>query len=130
VSLVLDTHPLVWHLAGAKRKLSRRARRVFEDAERGRLTVYVPTVVLMEIVLLEHLGRVKVSWADLLEQIRVRTSYTIEPLTTDDVGEARSLGVLADPFDRMIAGTALRLGLPLLTRDRKIGEATSVKTVW
>ncbi len=43
--------------------------------------------------------------------------------------EARSLRALADPFDRLIAGTALRLGVPLISADARIA-ASAVKTVW
>jgi hypothetical protein len=71
--------------------------------------------VLMELVLLEHAGRLRVSYRELREQLALRPGFPLEPTTPEDVDEARSLGVLVDPFDRLIVGTALRLGLPLMT---------------
>jgi len=46
------------------------------------------------------------------------------------VDEARNLGVLVDPFDRLIAGAALRLGLALLTNDDLITGSNRVRTYW
>ena len=54
----------------------------------------------------------------------------IEPLGWDDIREARSLGRLIDPFDRLIAGIALRLDVPLLTNDERIRESGLVRTIW
>jgi PIN domain nuclease of toxin-antitoxin system len=54
----------------------------------------------------------------------------IEPLGWEDVREARTLTALVDPFDRLIAGTALRLEAPLLTGDERIRRSGLVRTVW
>jgi len=54
----------------------------------------------------------------------------IEPLGWEDVREARGLTTLVDPFDRLIAGTALRLEVPLLTSDERICRSGLVRTVW
>jgi PIN domain nuclease of toxin-antitoxin system len=130
LNVVVDTHPLVWHLAGERRRLGRRARRIFDDADGGRRMVHVPAIVLMELVLLEQIGRIRVRWTELREQIQLRPSYRIEPLTAADVDEARSLGALPDPFDRMIAATAVRLGMPVVTRDEAMVASPRMKTVW
>jgi len=130
VNLVVDTHPLVWYLAGEDRRLSRRARATFADVEAGRATLHVPAPVLMELVLLEQLGRVRGPYAELRVQLGLRAGIRLEPLLPEDVDEARALAVLQDPFDRMIVGTAIRLGLPLLTRDAEITTSRRVKTVW
>jgi len=37
---------------------------------------------------------------------------------------------IPDPFDRIIAATALTLGLPLLTADERIREALGERAVW
>jgi PIN domain nuclease of toxin-antitoxin system len=47
-----------------------------------------------------------------------------------DVREARGLAALVDPFDRLIAGTAIRLDLPLITGDERIRTSGLVRTVW
>ena len=37
---------------------------------------------------------------------------------------------LGDPWDRFITSTAMALGLPLVTRDRRITELGLVETIW
>ena len=60
----------------------------------------------------------------------VRAGARIEPVTANDVDEARGLPGLVDPHDRLIAGLALRLRAPLLTADRRITREKRLKVVW
>jgi PIN domain nuclease of toxin-antitoxin system len=130
VNLVTDTHALVWYLTGQARRLSRRAHRAFQDADRGRATVHIPVVILMEVVLLERRGRVEVAYRELREQLSVRPGLPLEPLFPEDIDEARGLRLLPDPFDCLIAATARRLGLALITCDESITETRVVRTYW
>lgn len=130
MNLVTDTHALVWFLTGESRRLSRRVRDVFQDADDGRATVHIPVVVLMELVLLERRGRIEVAYRELRDQLAVRRGMPLEALLPEDIDEARTLAVLRDPFDVLIAATARRLGLPLITRDEAITEAKVVRTYW
>jgi predicted nucleic acid-binding protein len=75
VNLVVDTHALVWYLSGQHRRLSARARRVFSAAGRGRARIHVPVTVLMEVVLLEQLGRLRVSYGAPREQVALRLGF-------------------------------------------------------
>ena len=54
----------------------------------------------------------------------------LEPLGWDDIREARGLARLVDPFDRLIAASAVRLDVPLITGDERIRESGLVRTVW
>lgn len=130
MNLVVDTHALVWYLSGQDRRLSARARRAFAAADSGHSRIHVPVTVLMEVVLLEQLGRLRVSYGELRQQLALRPGFPLEPITPEDVDEARGLGDLPDPFDRLIAGTALRLGLLLMTRDELITGTTRIPTYW
>jgi len=130
VNLVVDTHALVWYLSGQERRLSARVRRTFSAADCARSRIHVPVAVLMELVLLEQCGRLRISYRELREQLALRSGFPLEALTPEDVDEARGLGMLVDPFDRLIAGVALRLGLPLVTNDDLITDSKRVKTYW
>jgi PIN domain nuclease of toxin-antitoxin system len=48
VIYVTDTHPLVFWASDRKRRLARRARRIFQQVEQGRHSIIVPIVVLEE----------------------------------------------------------------------------------
>lgn len=47
---VADTHSLVWYL-GSPDRLGPLARRAFAEANAGRARIYVPVIVLAEIIL-------------------------------------------------------------------------------
>jgi PIN domain nuclease of toxin-antitoxin system len=89
-------------------------------------------VSLWEVAMLHDEGKLRlaagfVAWCDALEAL---PGVSVEPLLRRDIEEARGLRVLVDPHDRLIAGTALRLGVPLITADRRIAVERRVRTVW
>ena len=117
---VADTHVLVWVTADAgDRSLGSDARRIWRRAERGLDEISVSTVTLFEVLLLVERRRRGtparfVEWKAGLDEV---PWLRVEPLTDADVDAARGLAAVPDPCDRLIAATALRLGVPLLTAD-------------
>ena len=129
---VADTHALLFFATGELRRMSPRCRTIFRRAEDERDRVHVPAVCFFEIALLLEHGRIRSrlgfdAWHDL---VAAHPGLPIERLGWDDVREARGLGSLVDPFDRLIAGTAVRLEVPLLTNDERIRRSGLVRTVW
>lgn len=129
---VTDTHALVFYVTGALRRLSPRCRTIFRRAEDERDRVHVPVVCFFEIALLVERGRLRSrfdfhAWHAL---VVAQPGLPVERLDWEDVREARSLTALVDPFDRLIAGTALRLEAPLLTNDERMRRSGLVRTVW
>jgi hypothetical protein len=55
-----------------------------------------------------------------------------EPITLDVAAAFRQVprDALGDPWDRFITATAMALGPPLVTRDRRITELQLVETIW
>ena len=129
---VTDTHTLVFYVSGALRRMSPRCVRIFRRAEEQRDRVHVPVICFFEMALLFERGRIK-SQPRLDEchaLIAAFPGLPIEQLGWEDVREARGLTGLIDPFDRLIAGAALRLEVPLLTNDARIRDSGLVQTVW
>ena len=129
---VTDTHTLVFYVTGALRHLSPRCRTIFRRAEVERDRVHVPAVCFFEIALLLERGRLRSridfeAWHDL---VAAHPGLPIERLSWEDVREARGLAGLVDPFDRLIAGTAVRLEVPLLTNDERMRRSGLVRTIW
>jgi len=54
-----DTHGLVYHLTGQKKKLGRRARAIFERTERGQDAVLIPFTAMEEIMLLSEARKIR-----------------------------------------------------------------------
>jgi PIN domain nuclease of toxin-antitoxin system len=132
VVYVSDTHPLVFFASGVIRRLSSRALRVFRRAEAGRDRVHISAVTFFEISILLQRGRIR-SRVDLDEWaafVSASAGLRITPLVWDDVRAAHALERLVDPFDRLIAGTAVRLDAPLITGDERIRDSGLVPTVW
>jgi PIN domain nuclease of toxin-antitoxin system len=114
-----------------KSSLGRNARKIFERADAGETMIYIPSVVLWEISLLAKLGRIPLlqtfdQWCRSLDN---KPGFNIVSLEWVDIKEARHLPY-SDPFDCFIAGTALRLDAPLITRNREITDSNRVQTVW
>jgi len=132
VIYVTDTHALVFYVTGALRRMSPRCRTIFRRAEEERDRVHVPIVCFFEIALLLERGRLRSridfdAWRDL---VAAQAGLPVEQLVWEDVREARALTGLVDPFDRLIGGTAVRLGAPLLTNDERMRRSGLVRTVW
>jgi PIN domain nuclease of toxin-antitoxin system len=129
---VIDTAPLLAYLGGAERSLGRAARRLLAQAKAGRVRLAVPTVCLFEVGQLEERGRISLGvpfehWCDLIE---AAAPLLLVPLERAHVSEARALPILHGPFDRLIAGTAVALGVPLITPDTRIAAVERLQVIW
>jgi PIN domain nuclease of toxin-antitoxin system len=130
-SVVADTHALVLHAAGGAR-LGAKARRVFEAAERRDTIVYVPLVVMWEVALLARGVRINLhrSVRTFFEDLFSNPAYQPHGLDAGQVLDADELRFTRDPFDALVVAAARDLRLPLVTRDRAIGESGLVRTIW
>lgn len=129
---VTDTHALIWYLENDPR-LGAEANRIYDDCDRGRALVYVPTICLVEVVYLQEKGRIP---AHLLAAFETKLKAGSSGLVLADLtqGVVAALATLPrtevpEMPDRIIAATALHRGLVLMSRDHKI-RASRVTTVW
>lgn len=129
---VSDTHGLVWYLEDDPR-LGPQARAAFEACDRAESVIFVPTICLVELIYLQEKGRLPADLrARFLAELQAGASGLQLVGLTLEVAEAVahvSRAAVPDLPDRIIAATALHLGLPLLSRDRKIQLAT-LNTLW
>lgn len=130
--VVSDTHGLIWYLENNPH-LGAAARAAFEASDRGEITVYLPTVCLVEIVYLEEKGRIPSNFKARLDAIlKAGTSGLVPADLTIEVVAAMSnvpRRDVPDMPDRIIAATALHLGLQLISKDKKI-QLSNVSTIW
>lgn len=110
--LLLDTHVLLWVLAGSER-LGARARERLEGAG----TVYASAASMWELAIKSMLGKLSLP-EDILERI---TAQGIEllPVTPEDGLAIRRFPEIArhDPFDRLLLSQADTVGIELMTAD-------------
>lgn len=130
---VTDTHSLIWYLEDNP-FLSPKANNVFDACDRGEIVIYIPTICLVEILYLQEKWRISADLKVLLdEELRSDNSrFTIANLDESvvDVMAQIPRNVVPDLPDRIIAATALSLGLPLITKDAKIHSCKVVETIW
>ena len=132
MSAVLDTHTVLWYLENSS-ELSALARKTIEDTVQDARHVRISAISLIETVYLVERRRLPLNALE-----RLRSALT-EPnsgmlIAAVDAGLADALpnvprDVVPDMPDRIIAATALHLGLPLITRDRRI-QSAGIQTIW
>jgi PIN domain nuclease of toxin-antitoxin system len=129
---VTDTHPLLWYAQARSRKLGKQARKTFEYAESGRSVIYVPVLVVAEIFELLRAGQIRIGmpakdWVDNLLRL---PGFVPADLTRDMVLAGESLYAIRERTDRLIAATAVELGVPLITHDAELSNIRGLQTVW
>jgi len=121
---LLDSHALLWAVAGSRR-LSRRARELIADPE-NRILVSQGTVWKLSI-------KVTIGKLDLPEEFFATLAdhgYETLPLRDAHLAAYRALPLLhRDPFDRLLVAQAQVESLRLITADPEIRHY-AVQTVW
>jgi PIN domain nuclease of toxin-antitoxin system len=124
-----DTMALVWYLSG-RRRLGRQARRILWEADQGHHTIAISGVTLMEILYLSERRRIPISLENLGNLLAQSTNYTVVPIGFEVVKAAAGIDDVSELHDRLIAGTAAWLGIPILTNDPVMIDSQHVQTVW
>ena len=128
MKLLLDTHALIWFLAG-KDQLSATARDAILD---GGNTVLVSAVSAMEVTTKFRLGKLPEAAAlaeDFEHQIAIRGFHGL-PLDVAHGVLAGSLAIpLKDPFDRLLIAQA-QIEKALLVSNEQIFDGFGVRRLW
>jgi PIN domain nuclease of toxin-antitoxin system len=131
-SVVADTHAAAWYLLDSPKLSAPALRRMTAAVEAGDI-IFVPSISVVELLYLHEKGRIPVSeWRLLSDGLSAEDSVVhVVPLT---LGIATDLArvpwrAVPDMPDRIIAATALHLGLPLVSRDRRI-RAPGLDVIW
>jgi len=133
VTVLLDTHVLLWWQAGGQR-LSRHAAVAIDAAP----TVLISALTCWEVATLHRLGRIGLdrepsAWVtDLLESDRL----ALAELSAEAATWAGQLdeGFPGDPIDRLLYATARDRRIPFVTKDEALRAfattARDVKVIW
>ncbi len=132
LSSVADTHALIWYLYDDPR-LSATARAFMERAVVEGDQIGVWPISLIEVVFLTERGRIQPqTFARLLTALDTSNSVLVEVPCDRQVAAALTRinrQDIPELPDRILAATALFLGVPLISRDRRI-LAASIPTIW
>lgn len=125
---VTDTQALVRFLSGSK-GISKTADLIFGRADAGENVIIIPAVVLFEIGYLHEKGRIPVSVNYLRAVLEDSVNYREEKLSLEIIESSFDITDIPELHDRLIAGTARHLRLPLLTNDPLILASSFVDCV-
>lgn len=121
--MLVDSHALLWFVAGNTRRIGRSLRARIE----GEATT-ISVASLWEIAIKVSLGKLDAP-DDLPERVQ-QLGFELLPVTHDHVWRVRRLPFHhRDPFDRLLVAQAQEQGLPIVTADPAF-QAYDVKVVW
>lgn len=132
-SVVIDTHILIWYLLNPPR-LSRDAYAALAKAESVTAPVYVSAITVVELrYLIEKKVVTETGYQMMLTKFNdpqnVLEVTSLNLATADKMAQIPRSTVPEMP-DRIIAATALALGLPLVTADTEIRKLTNIPIIW
>ncbi|MEA1964373.1 MAG: type II toxin-antitoxin system VapC family toxin [Candidatus Aerophobetes bacterium] len=127
---VTDTHSLVWHMTGDSR-LSVKARRVFEEVDKGGNYISIPCIIFFELLYLVEKKKLTIDFENFIAMVSSSRNYKIEPLCLPIIEKSRMIPreKVADPWDRLIAATSTYLNFPLITQDEAL-KKIGLDVVW
>ena len=124
---ILDTHALLW-MQDDSGQLSENARNILVD---NKSRLYLSIASFWEISIKQSLGKLELSYSmDDLNNACEISRITILPIEISFLKQLQLLPFIhKDPFDRIIAATAIDLNLKVITRDEYIKQY-KLETVW
>jgi PIN domain nuclease of toxin-antitoxin system len=130
--IILDTHVWLWWISSPEKLAADAAQAINDAAENN--GIVISSISAWELALLVEKGRLMLS-IDVQDWIRKTESLPfVRFVPVDNAIALRSVSLRgtfhADPADRIIAATALVMGLSLVTKDEKIRAYPYLRTIW
>jgi PIN domain nuclease of toxin-antitoxin system len=133
MSVVVDTQALLWYVLDSSRLSPAAAATLDRTAEEG-ARILVPTISLVEVEYLRDKRVIGDNWYDKLWASLGDPAFAWKALSLDLNVVASipriSRAIVPDMPDRIIAATALALGLPLVSSDKKIRQVEELNVIW
>jgi len=125
---VADTMALILRLEN--RKMGTKAKATFISAEKAEIGLIIPAMVLVELCYLSEKKRIETNLKGFKDYRNKFESITVEPMTEELIQKAFEINDIPELHDRIIAGTALKVGAKLITNDPIIARSKFVEIIW
>lgn len=124
-TVFLDTHVVVWLFSGLTNKLPEAVQTLIESND-----VCICPMVILEMQYLKEIGRINVDSSEIMSDLQAKIGLLVDDLSFELVARrAAEIGWTRDPFDRLIAASAIARGYPLITKDASILKNLSL-AIW
>ncbi len=131
--IVIDTNIVVWYFSGPQLR-SESAQSAIVASQQSGETIYVSAITIVELIYLNERNRIATEVLDkLLEALDdATTAFELADLSRGVADELANIErtIVADMPDRIVAATALYLGVPLVTSDGNLRRLSNVETIW
>ena len=129
VNYVTDTHALLWWFTDSP-KLSSMAFEIFKLCERGEIIIFIPSIVIAELISIFDKKRVSFNFRNLFKKIRTSENFILIALDYPILEKMVALKEVSELHDKIIASTAKYLKIPIITKDKTLQKLPTIKTVW
>jgi PIN domain nuclease of toxin-antitoxin system len=126
---VTDAHGFLWFLSKDER-LGKKALEIFRACDKGKETVVVPSIVLLECMYVCEKKRIALEFREIMQKIQGTLNYIVYPLDEEVVLECQNVDKIVEAHDRIIAATTKLLNTKLITKDTNITNSKIVDIVW
>ena len=113
-----------------RRKMPSKVKNLFEQAERGACTIYIPTMVFAEIAYLSERKRIEATLDSTAAYLNSFSCLREYPITYQTIVHAFQIKDIPELHDRIIAGAGHELKIPVLTNDSEIISSSFVASIW
>ena len=125
---VIDTQAIIKFLNGQK-VINDNIDQILKMTDEGKNIIIIPSVVIFEIGYLHKKKKIPISIADVGKIINSSVNYVEEKLSINIIKSAFEITDIPELHDKLIAGTARYLNLPLITNDPVILQSSFVECI-
>jgi len=125
---VIDTQALIKFLNGVK-VINENIDLILKKTDEGENIIIIPSVVMFEIGYLHEKKKIPISLVEVEKIINNSINYVEEKLSINIIKSAFEITDIPELHDKLIAGTARYLKLPLITNDPVILKSRFVECV-
>jgi len=129
MNFVADTHALIWWFTDSP-KISATASQIFEQCERGENIIFIPSIVVAELLSIFDKKRITFNFKSLFKKIHTSDNFVLIALDYPILERMVSLKEVPELHDKIIASTAKNFKAPIITKDRVLQSLPSINTVW
>ncbi|MEM9214849.1 MAG: type II toxin-antitoxin system VapC family toxin [Cyanobacteria bacterium P01_F01_bin.150] len=133
MAILIDTHVMVWYMAKPT-KLSALAKETIQTTIANNEPIYLSAISSIEICYLVERNKLPTAFLERFNTAVTtpNTGFIVVPVDHTIAQAMRQIEreIVPEMPDRIIAATALHLGIPLVSCDRKIQNLQIIQCIW